>query len=270
MDARVMLELQDVSFAYKGGRPALTAVHLTFERGGIVSLVGPNGSGKTTLLRCVNDLLHPDGRVLLRGRAVRSMSRRELARAVAYVPQSFTGDFPVTVFDMVLLGRRPHVGWSPSDRDLEVVARCIADLGLADFTLRDVGQLSGGERQQVLIARALAQEPEVLLLDEPTSNLDIRHQLNVMRYLCDIVSDRGLLALVAIHDLNLASQYSDDVVMMHQGHVYARGTSDQVLTRENIQIVYDVDVAIHRHGDLRHIVPVDQSSRRRLEVTTAL
>lgn len=263
-----MLKLADVGFTYKGGLHALRGVDLSFDDGGIVSLVGPNGSGKTTLLRCINGLLHAGGEILLHGRSLHDMSTREVARVVGYVPQDFTCSFPVTVFDMVLLGRRPYVGWSPSEDDLRAVARTIAGLGLADFTLRDVSQLSGGERQKVLIARALSQEPDVLLLDEPTSNLDIHHQLEVMRHLRTIVSRKGLLALLAIHDLNLASQYSDYVAMMRDGCIYAQGTPNQVFTRENIQAVYGVDVAIHQHGDVRHIVPVDKESQARLDLVT--
>ncbi|MDP2181757.1 MAG: ABC transporter ATP-binding protein [Actinomycetota bacterium] len=252
-----MLELKAVGFEYKGGRRALSGVDLSLTCGGIVSIVGPNGSGKTTLLRCIDNLIHAEGEILLHRRRISDMSRREVARSIGYVPQSFAGSFPVTVFDMVLLGRKPYVGWSPSDADLRIVSENIASLGLGEFALRDVNQLSGGERQKVLIARALSQQPEMLLLDEPTSSLDIRHQLSVMRHLREIVTGKGLLALLAIHDLNLASQYSDYVVMMHDGRVYAQGTPDQVFTRENIQTTYGVDVAIHQHGDIRHIVPVE-------------
>ncbi|MDZ4655096.1 MAG: ABC transporter ATP-binding protein [Coriobacteriia bacterium] len=253
-----MLELRNVGFEYKGGHRALSGVDLSLTCGGIVSIVGPNGSGKTTLLRCIDNLIHAEGEILLNDRRISDMTTREIARSIGYVPQSFTGSFPVTVFDMVLLGRKPYVGWSPSDDDLRIVSENIARLDLSEFTLRDVNQLSGGERQKVLIARALSQEPNVLLLDEPTSNLDIRHQLGVMRHLREIVVGKGLLALMAIHDLNLASQYSDYVVMMHGGQVYAQGSPNEVFTRENIQTTYGVDVAIHQHGDIRHIVPVEE------------
>ena len=131
-------------------------------------------------------------------------------------------------------------------------------MGLNDFALRDVNELSGGERQKVLIARALSQEPKILLLDEPTSNLDIKHQIEVMRHIRDIVWDKGLLALIAIHDLNLASQYSDYIVMLNKGSVFADGKPQDILTRENISATYHVDVAIHSHGKIQHIVPVEK------------
>lgn len=253
-----MLELTGVGFEYKGGRRALSGVDLSLDCGGIVSICGPNGSGKTTLLKCINNLMRPEGEIRLHGRSIAEMSTRDIARSIGYVPQSFSGCFPVSVFDMVLLGRRPYVGWSPSEDDLRIVSQNIARLGLGDFALRDVNQLSGGERQKVLIARALSQEPDVLLLDEPTSNLDIRHQLGVMQHLVEIAQSKGLLVLLAIHDLNLASQYSDYVVMMHAGMIFAQGTPPVVFTHENIRTTYGVEVAIHAHGDIQHIVPVER------------
>lgn len=161
---------------------------------------------------------------------------------------------------MILLGRRPYLGWNPSAHDIDIVSENIALMELDEFTLRYVYELSGGERQKVLIATALSQEPQVLLLDEPTSNLDIKYQLDVMKLLKAIVSKKKILALMAVHDLNLASQYADEIVMLNQGKVFARGKADDVLTKENIKAVYRVSVAIHRHGAVQHLVPVDDDS----------
>jgi len=239
----------------------------------LVGLVGPNGSGKSTLLKCINRILHLKGDVLFRKRKVSDMSASEIARTFGYVPQEFSSAFPITVFDMILLGRRPYLGWNPSARDLEVVSRNISLMGLEDFALRRVNELSGGERQKVLIAMALSQEPKILLLDEATSNLDIRHQLEVMKHLKAIAKSRKILVLMAMHDLNLASQYSDEIVMLDRGKVFAYGKSQSVLTKENIEAIYRVNVAIHRHGGVQHIVPVEGDERmgvRSLEINKSI
>lgn len=251
-----MLELKNVSFSY-GRRSALSDINLSFSSSGITSIVGPNGSGKSTLLKCINMILKPRGEILLNKKKINEMPISEIAKNFGYVPQDFSSAFPVTVFDMILLGRRPYIGWSPSEEDIEVVSKNISSLDLNDLVLRNVNELSGGERQKVLIARALSQEPNVLLLDEPTSNLDIKHQIEVMKHIRDIVKNKGLLALIAIHDLNLASQYSNEIIMLNKGKVFSQGKPQKVLTKENIMAAYHVNVAIHKHGDVQHIVPME-------------
>ena len=248
--------MNKVSFDY-GKHPALSDIELSFSSSGIISIVGPNGSGKSTLLKCINMILRPKGEILFNKKKIHDMPISEIARTFGYVPQDFSSAFPVTVFDMILLGRRPYLGWSPSEHDIEVVSENISRLGLNDFALRNVNELSGGERQKVLIATALSQEPRVLLLDEPTSNLDIKHQLEVMKHVQSIVRNKDILALMAIHDLNLASQYSDNIVMLSDGKVFAQGKPQEILTKENIRAIYHVNVAIHKHGEIQHIVPVE-------------
>lgn len=252
------LEVSQLNFSY-GKHPVLKDINLCFPDGGLVCLVGPNGSGKSTLLKCINKILNPTGNVAFDGKNVKRFSPSEVARTFGYVPQDISSAFPITVFDMILLGRRAYISWNPTKHDLEVVSQNISLLELDDFALRKVNELSGGERQKVLIATALSQEPNVLLLDEPTSNLDVKHQLDVMKYLKTIVKTKKLLALMALHDLNLASQYADNVIMLRQGQVYAEGTPKEILTKENIKAVYRVDVAIHSHGPVQHIVPIDDS-----------
>ena len=153
-----------------------------------MSLVGPNGSGKTTLIKCIDRILKPRGSILLDGLELERMSRQEVARQIGYVPQSSSTPLATTVFDTVLMGRRPHISWRVADSDLDKVAEVLEKLHLEDLAMRDFAQLSGGQKQKVLIARALAQEPAVLLLDEPTSNLDMRHQLEVMEIVRDLVT----------------------------------------------------------------------------------
>jgi iron complex transport system ATP-binding protein len=253
-----MLELREVSFSYRK-YSALRDVTLDFPESGLVCLVGPNGSGKSTLLKSINRIISPKGDVIFNGRNVQNMSVSEIAKTFGYVPQEVSTAFPITVFDMILLGRRAYLGWNPSKHDLQVVSENISLMGLDDFTLRKINELSGGERQKVLIATALSQEPHVLLLDEPTSNLDVRHQLDVMKHLATIVRSKKMLALMALHDLNLASQYGDEIVMLNKGQIFAQGKPQCILTKKNIKEVYRVDVAIHKHGKVQHIVPVDGS-----------
>jgi iron complex transport system ATP-binding protein len=252
------LELSQLKFSY-GKQSILKNINLSFPDGGLVCLIGPNGSGKSTLLKCINQILKPTGEVSFNSKNVKQMSTPEIAKTFGYVPQDISSAFPITVFDMILLGRRAYISWNPTKHDLEVVSQNISLLELDDFALRKVNELSGGERQKVLIAMALAQEPKVLLLDEPTSNLDVKHQLDVMKYLKTIVKENKILALMALHDLNLASQYADEVIMLRQGRVYAQGLPKDILTKENIKEVYRVDVAIHSHGPVQHIVPIDDS-----------
>ena len=248
------LEVKGLSFAY-GGRLALDGVTFSVGEGEIVALVGPNGSGKTTLLKCIAGILKPKAGVIsVKGKEVGKMSKGELSRLLAYVPQSTASAFPSTVFDAVLLGRKPYVNWGLSRRDKKVVSQVISLMGLEDLALRHLDELSGGERQKVFIARALAQEPEVLLLDEPTSNLDLRHQLEVMSLIRNLVKERRLSAIIAIHDLNLASRYADRVVMLNGGRIFAAGDPASVFTPENIAHVYGVEALVKNEDGMPYIV----------------
>ena len=184
------------------------------------------------------------------------MNRMEIARKMGYVPQSTTRVFPASVIDTVLMGRRPHLGWKSSERDLDKVLEILELLGIVEFAMRDFNEISGGQQQKVLIARALAQEADVLLLDEPTSNLDIRHQLEVMKIMTDIVRKNGISAVMAIHDLNLASRYTDMILMMNGGRIFAAGEPTSVLTVENIKRVYGVEVLVKSDEERPYIIPV--------------
>ena len=253
------LIINGINFSYNGTN-ALDDVSLEIADGEVVSLIGPNGSGKSTLLKCINKILKPKGgSIWVDGRNLRDVELTEMARLAGYVPQSATYFFPSTVFDAVLLGRRPYVDWSIGARDKEVIAYTLAATGLEGMALRYFDELSGGERQKVLIARALAQEPELLLLDEPTSNLDLKHQLEVMELITTTVRQKGILAIMAIHDLNLASRFSDKVIFLKEGKIYAAGEPQRVLTPENIREVYGVDTLVNTDSGRPHIIPVTVS-----------
>nr|WP_321468487.1 ABC transporter ATP-binding protein [uncultured Desulfobulbus sp.] len=239
-----MLEVTDLSFAYQGNS-ILDAVHLQVKRPGILSLVGPNGTGKTTLLKCIAGILRTcEGSVCIDGTDVRALSRRELARRIGYVPQNISARFPLTVFESVLAGRRPHMAWRPSRIDLERVAAIIAEMELCSLAMREMTSLSGGQVQRVLLARALAQDSAYLLLDEPTSNLDLRHQLEMLEMIAKLTSQKSLGVIMAMHDLNLAARFSETIIMVHQGKIHCSGSPSEVMTPENIADVYGVEVDV--------------------------
>lgn len=248
------VDVDGVSFSY-GCVDVLSDVSFAVEESELVSIVGPNGAGKSTLIRCINRLLSPDdGSVLIDRTDVRELGRNERAKSLGYVPQDQGDQFPATVFDVVLMGRKPYIDWKPTSDDLERVQAILEELDIADLASRDVTELSGGQRQKVVMARALAQEPNVLLLDEPTSNLDLKHQLQVL----DIArrqADRGVTVILVIHDLNLAARYSDKVLLLNEdGEVHAAG-GVEVLCAGNIEPVYDVTVRVETSGGFPLIVP---------------
>ena len=252
----VKISVRGVTFSYRSA-PALKGVTLEVREGEVLSLVGPNGAGKSTLLKCINRVLKPKvGAVMIDGRDVNEYEGHELGRKLGYVPQAEHSHFPLTVFDAVLMGRRPYLRWwRPSKEDLEKVAEALRLVGMERMAMRYVNELSGGQRQAVVIARALAQDPEVLLLDEPTSNLDVKHQIMIMELVRRLACTKKVAVIMAVHDLNLAARYSDKMVMLKDGAVYAQGSPREVLTPENILAVYGVKADILVHNGRLLVVP---------------
>ncbi len=249
------LELKNVSFSY-GNKAVLENINITIESRELLSIVGPNGSGKTTLLKCINKVLKPRGKILIDGVDLRELTLEEVAKIIAYVPQTIQHSFPVTVFDVVLLGRRPYLNWGPSAKDIETVAKVLSSIELENLALRNFNELSGGEKQKVIIARALAQQPKILLLDEPTSNLDIKHQIKVLNMVRKIAKNKGLIVIMAIHDLNLASRFSDKFCFIKDGRIYDFGEPEKVITQENIKAVYGVNTLINWNGNKPYVIPI--------------
>ncbi|MCW4010838.1 MAG: ABC transporter ATP-binding protein [Candidatus Bathyarchaeota archaeon] len=234
------LTINNLSFTY-AGVPALSDVELEVGTGEVLSIVGPNGSGKSTLLKCINRILKPkQNSVLIDGKDTSTFNLKELSKLIGYVPQSSTSTFSFTVFDVVLMGRKPYIHWSLSERDNEIVADMLDFLGIGDLAMRHFNELSGGEQQKVIVARALAQQPQVLLLDEPTSSLDIRHQLEILCLLRRLALTKGCSIIVSMHDLNLASRFSDRMIIIKKGKIFASGTPESVLTEETIESVYGI------------------------------
>lgn len=251
----VNITIMDLTFSYNSHK-ILEDLNIVVGDSEVLSLVGPNGSGKTTLIKCIDRILKPKGSILLDGKEIESMSRQDVAKQIGYVPQSSSTPLATTVFDTVLMGRRPHIGWRVQDADLEKVAEVLERLHLEDLAMRDFSQLSGGQKQKVLIARALAQEPSILLLDEPTSNLDMLHQLEVMETVSRLVKEKKISAVMAIHDLNLASRYSDKLVMLKNGRVYAAGEPESLLNEANIGKVYGIEAMVMNAVGRPYIVPL--------------
>jgi iron complex transport system ATP-binding protein len=238
------LKVNKLSFNYNGFS-ALKDVELEVGLGEFLCIVGPNGSGKSTLLKCINRILKTaQNTVLITGEDTSKMALRDLCKVMGYVPQSSSSTFPFTVFDIVLMGRRPYIQWSLGDKDKEIVAETLDYLGIGNLAMRPFNELSGGEQQKVIIARALTQQPQLMLLDEPTSSLDIKHQLEILCILRGLAQTRHCSVVVAMHDLNLASRFSDRMIMLKQGQIFAVGTPESVLTEENIASVYGIKARV--------------------------
>lgn len=236
-----------LSWSPRGGAPILQDVSFTVPRGQVLAICGANGAGKSTLLRMLYRYLCPDsGRVLLGGDDLWELSPRAAARRVAAVLQEQPTDFALTVCEMVGLGRTPHrSGFAGAGaRDGEVIASALHRMDLVPFARKPFGTLSGGERQRVMVARALAQEPELLVLDEPTNHLDIRHQLEVLGLLRGL----GLTVVLTLHDLTLAAEHADAVLILHQGRLIAQGPPTAVLTPETISRAFAVTARIDASG----------------------
>ncbi len=248
------LSVEGLRFTY-ASEPVLENVSFSLEEGKIMSVLGVNGAGKSTLLKCMNRILKPQGgAVLVNGESLLGMSRNRVARLMGYVPQSHA-ETRLSVFEAVLMGRKPHIQWTMTGGDYELAEKIIRRIGIEHLAMRPVSELSGGEAQKVAIARALAQSPKVLLLDEPTSNLDLKNQLEVMGLIRSVVADQGLAALVAIHDLNMALRFADRFLFLKDHEIFAITDRDG-LDAEIIREVYGVEVALEQFGGHTILVPI--------------
>jgi iron complex transport system ATP-binding protein len=262
-----MLRALDVSFAY--GRPGrakpyvLKNVSLTADRGDLIGVLGPNGSGKTTLLKILAGALLPQsGTVTLEGRSLSEWSQREIARRVALVPQETYAPFDFSVLEIVLMGRFPHLGAFALEgpEDFAIAHRALAETGTAEFSERLFNTLSGGEKQRVVIASALAQSPQLLLLDEPTASLDVGHQIEVQTLLRRLNADSGVTMVLSTHDLNLAAALCRRLILIRNGQVIASGSTDNVLTKATVRELYGVDADVEHHARAGHltVVPIER------------
>ncbi|HVZ21128.1 MAG TPA: ABC transporter ATP-binding protein [Vicinamibacterales bacterium] len=256
-----MLKAHDLSFAYRRGTPVVDGVSVSIARGSIVGLIGPNGSGKTTLLRLLNGTLAPGrGTVSLDGAPLSTFSRRDLARRIAVVPQETQVTFDFSAMEIVLMGRYAHLGAFALEGpdDVSIARAALSATGTAELETRQFATLSGGEKQRVVIASALAQASDILLLDEPTTALDVGFQFEITSLLARLNRDQQTTMVVSTHDLNLAGMLCTELVLMKLGRVLAQGATRDVLTAANIRALYgiDADVAVHPRAGHLTVVPL--------------
>ncbi|MFH1488604.1 MAG: ABC transporter ATP-binding protein [Pseudomonadota bacterium] len=249
------LKVRGIEFSYNH-HPILDGVSFDLRPGEILGVLGVNGAGKSTLLKCINRILKVRaGSIFLNDHDLQKMRSGEIARHFGYVPQKYTEE-SITVFDAVLLGRKPYIQWSAKTGDLSIVEDILKRLQLEHLALRPVDRLSGGEYQKVVIARALAQEPEILLLDEPTCNLDLKNQLQVMNMITRAVRDYRISAIISLHDINLAMRFVDHFLMLKDGKVRFLAPKAKV-EPENIEDMYGVKVMISKINDHRVVIPME-------------
>ena len=237
-----LLEVKKLSFSWGESR-VLKELDLSIYQNEIVSILGVNGAGKSAVLKCLNKVLVPDsGKIEILSQDLSTMRINEVSKLISFVPQSLRSNFPMDVFDVVLLGRRPYLNWSVGRKDRDKVSQTLRMLNLQGFAFRRFDQLSGGERQRVIIAKAVAQDTNLLLLDEPTSDLDLKNQIGIMKRIKHLVSDKESKksALIAIHDINIAARFSDRILLLDEGKIIAHGTPEKVLNKDNIARVFGV------------------------------
>jgi ABC-type cobalamin/Fe3+-siderophores transport system ATPase subunit len=244
----MLLTATNLSFAY-AAKPALSGVSLTLAAGKVTALLGPNGSGKSTLIKCLLGDLRAAGDIAWDGKPLARWSRRELAKQIAYLPQTPTADPQSRVIDVLRLGRAAHWGafGIESPRDATVLSEIAALLSLTDLLDRPIDTLSGGQRQRVFIGRCLAQEPKALLLDEPATHLDLKYQVELLQLLKRLATDRQLGILMASHDLNLAGAFADELILLHDGSVAARGGAAEVLSPAVLERTYGLPMVQSTH-----------------------
>ncbi len=250
-----MVKVDGVTFTYdKHSKSVLKNVTFEIEDGQCVAVLGNNGAGKSTLLKCINRINETNsGSVMVDGKDVFQMKGRIRAQHIAYVPQH-PEMTDMTVFDTVLLGRKPYITWDITNEDRQIAMQAIRQMGLCDYSMRIVSELSGGEVQKVMIARAIAQKPRLLLLDEPTSNLDPKNRHEVLKLIQDITHKERICTLIIIHDLNMAVRFCDRFLFLNESGVYSYGGSETV-TQKTINDVYDIDTDIIYHEGMPFIIP---------------
>lgn len=250
------LEVNDLCFHYSS-TSILHNIKMRLDSRELIALVGPNGVGKSTLLKCIDRILSPShGSIILNEQNLKQLSQMDIAKKIGFVHQKSNQIFSFNVFDVVLMGRRPHMEWRCSKKDRLKALNAIKLAGIDDIAMKSFNELSGGQQQKVMIARVLAQETDILLLDEPTSNLDVKRQLEVMNMLKNLVMEKSLSVIVSIHDLNLAARYADKIVLLKDGRVIEVGEPEFVLTENNIALAYGVKAVVKNEGGKPYIIPV--------------
>ncbi len=226
----------------------------------VTAVIGPNAAGKSTLLRCISGLLKADGEIILDDRDVKTFARRDLVKLLSFLPQETNGGAVLTVFEAVLLGRMHLLSWKVGDEDLAVVSKALDNLKIGHLAKREIGELSGGQKQMVSIAQSLVRDPRLLIMDEPTNALDLRNQMEIFELIRRIAHDKQITAIVAMHDLNLAARYAERIVVLKEGEIYSAGDPASVLTEEMLASVYGIKarVTIDENG-IPQVIPLGPS-----------
>ncbi len=254
------LSVNNLNFSFPR-RDVLKGISLEVDSPGIIGLIGENGSGKSTLIRCLCGLnTIGDNSVLYDGRDLNHTAIRKRAYQFAYVPQRTLYNPEMVVYDYLIMGRKPFFQWKAEQKDLEIVDHVIRIFRLDTYAFRRMGSLSGGEMQKILIARSFVQDTPVIYLDEPTNNLDIRYQLELMHLLRERSRQAGTIILMAVHDLNLAYRFCDRLCLMHEGRIFAEGVPEEVLTEENLSEAMGVRCSLEQGDNHRFIYPLDSLS----------
>ena len=248
------LVVNNVSFAYKNNKMILDNISLEVKQGEVLGILGPNGTGKTTFLKCINNIHIPcNGTISYEGKVLGKLNYDEIAKIIAYVPQYTNNFFPMNVVDTVMIGRMPYVNKNYTTEDEKIVFSIIKEMNLEEFAFRNIKEMSGGERQRVFIARAMAQQPKIIILDEPTSSLDLYNQLFILHTITKLAKENNITIIMTIHDLNLASMFCDNILMLKDAHIFAHGKPESILTAENIYEMYKVRTEITTPENYKHI-----------------
>ncbi len=248
------LEIKNITFGYGPKQTVVADISFQIDENEFVSLAGPNGTGKTTLLKCMNRILRPQtGQIIFNGKDITGWRQQDIAKIIAYVPQYTNALRPMPVINAVMMGRLPHAQGGYSAKDREIVFSILQKMDIEKFAFRDIRQLSGGERQKAVIARALAQQPKVMILDEPTGNLDLKNQLHILKLIAGLCKTEKLAVIMSIHDLNLAAMFADKILMLKDTRIFACGSPESVITRDNIASVYGVATAVTLEDGCRHV-----------------
>ena len=249
-----MIQVQDISFGYERTRLILEKISFSVKSGESVAILGNNGAGKSTMLKCLNRILTPQqGSVLVTGKDIYQMPLTEVAKNMAFVEQHAPAS-RLTVHEMILLGRKPYIKWGVRPEDEQIVAQMIRKMNLEDIELRFFEELSGGEKQKVMLARALVQQPKSLLLDEPTSSLDLRNQYEVLELVSEVCHQKKIAVVLVIHDINLALRYCNRFLLMKENQIYAYGTED-IINEETMTAVYGIRIKVRQIDGEKFIIP---------------